>query len=45
MNEELEMDAEMELEIVELGDAKEETRGVIGTGFEDNPLRPNQFTN
>lgn len=45
MNEATELELELELEIVELGDAKEETRGVIGTGFEDNPLRPNQFTN
>ena len=39
MNEELEMD----LEIVELGDAKEETKGPIGKNFEEGaagPLRP-----
>jgi len=36
MNEELEM--EVELEIVELGDAKEETKGIKpGPLFEDNP--------
>ena len=37
MNEEL----EMELEIVELGDAKEETKGIKpGPFFEDNPAHP-----
>jgi hypothetical protein len=37
MSEEL----EMELEIVELGDAKEETKGIKpGPYFEDNPAHP-----
>jgi hypothetical protein len=27
-----------QLEIVELGDAKEETKGVNGTGTEENPF-------
>jgi len=39
MNEELQLD----LEIVELGDAKEETKGVsTGTKSEDNPFLPYQ---
>jgi len=36
MNDELEM--ELELEIVELGDAKEETKGVKGISGESDPV-------
>ena len=28
---------------IELGDAKEETKGVDGTGFEENPIKQHQF--
>ncbi len=35
------MDQELELEIIELGDAKEETKGVIGINHEDSDL-PNR---
>jgi len=40
MNEATEL--ELELEIVELGDAKEETKGLGVPGFEDNPTAPRQ---
>jgi hypothetical protein len=40
MNEELEM--EMELEVVELGDAKEETKGTGPLGSEDDPFLVHQ---
>jgi len=36
------MNEELDLEIVELGDAKEETKGVIGFNHEENSPLPNR---